>query len=542
MSVKYVVKGDPLVDKIKTIIVDDGKLAVNDMLNIVDWNENGFEIVGTAYNGREGLELFKQTKPDLVITDLKMPVMTGLEMTEEIRKLSKTVKIIFLSGYEDFYAARLAISFEVNDYLLKHEINRETMTEKLNEIKREIESDATSDRRLFENSLYEYFSNIDYESVKFDEEVLPLMKKKYCMLLVSLKQPLPIIRLLSNMTIKINEKFDAGRLYRRCKSEDVSIAGIVEQINDNIFIALNLTTGKNIIQTINRFCSTLETELEYFFGKEFTINILAQNADIYDCRKLYYQYEQQIKVNYFFQKSRICYLNMSLYQYDVEVKFDINYLKNCIKSGNNAEVSAYIEKTYSLIYKNYSYCSLSTITGLLLVLLEDYRYKINTSRGANDFVLFDEKEVGMWNSVEGISKWLKEKFSILNDYLKNGSKLEYSESVNMAIDYICKNYSDTSLCLEQIEKHVGISYSRLCIIFKQETGTSINNFIIDYRIKKAKELLAAEIYKISEVAEAVGFASTSYFCKVFKKNTGCSPLAYKGRLRKNEEAFPKAED
>ena len=71
MSVKYVVKGDPLVDKIKTIIVDDGKLAVNDMLNIVDWNENGFEIVGTAYNGREGLELFKQTKPDLVITILK---------------------------------------------------------------------------------------------------------------------------------------------------------------------------------------------------------------------------------------------------------------------------------------------------------------------------------------------------------------------------------------------------------------------------------------------------------------------------------------
>ena len=69
----------------------------------------------------------------------------------------------------------------------------------------------------------------------------------------------------------------------------------------------------------------------------------------------------------------------------------------------------------------------------------------------------------------------------------------------MAIDYICINYSDTSLCLEQIEKHVGISYSRLCIIFKQETGTSINNFIIDYRIKKAKELLAAEIYKISEL-------------------------------------------
>lgn len=520
-------------NKIRTIIVDDGKLVIEDLLNLVDWDENGFEIVGTAYDGKEGLELYNRTTPDLIITDLKMPVLSGVELAREIRRKSKTAKIIFLSGYEDFYAARLAISLEVNDYILKHEMDRETLLAKLDEIKQEIMNDQLQDRREFEKAIFEYFSENETQRAKLEKNMIERFRQRYCMMLVTLKQPLPIMRLLSNISIKFEEKFDANAVFKNLKSHDATICGIVEQLNDKIIFILDFNSTNLLGQKINLFAGKLATEMEKYFGKEFTINILSQDADIFECRKLFLQYDTQIQVNYFFQKSQINYLSLNMYHYDNDVKFDIGHIKNCIKTYDSEDLCQYIDKVYTLIFKNYAYGTLSTITGHLLVLLEDYRYKVNSVRG-EPLELFKQEDACRWTSVEGIADWLKEKFVELILCLRHSENREYSDTVNMAIQFICKHYDDPELCLEHIEKHVGISYSRLCIIFKQETGVSINNFIIDYRMKKAKELLSADVYKISEIAQSVGFSSTSYFCKVFKKATGFSPLGYKGRLKKDE--------
>ena len=124
--------------KISVMIVDDEKLAIEDLSTIVDWDALGFEIVATACNGRQALGKFNQFRPQVVFTDIKMPYMDGIELIGRLRELDSQVKILMLTAYEDFSYAKSAIQFGITDYIIKSEINAQSFMEVLCKLRRAI--------------------------------------------------------------------------------------------------------------------------------------------------------------------------------------------------------------------------------------------------------------------------------------------------------------------------------------------------------------------------------------------------------------------
>ena len=148
-------------DLIKVMIVDDENLAVEDLTDLLDWNALGFSIVATATNGKRALAKYKQHLPQLVITDIKMPVMDGIELIREIQNLDKSVKFLLLSAYSEFGYAKEALRLGVKEYIIKNEINQSSFSEKLIHIRKEI---------VYSNQTSHYFTNEFVENVMNGKE------------------------------------------------------------------------------------------------------------------------------------------------------------------------------------------------------------------------------------------------------------------------------------------------------------------------------------------------------------------------------------
>ena len=126
-------------EKIPVMIVDDEKLALEDFSTLVDWDALGFQIVAKAFNGKQALSRFQQYHPQIVFTDIKMPIIDGIVLCQELRKLDADVKLLLLTAYEDFVYAKAAISLGVTDYIIKSEINRRSLTAKLVTLREQID-------------------------------------------------------------------------------------------------------------------------------------------------------------------------------------------------------------------------------------------------------------------------------------------------------------------------------------------------------------------------------------------------------------------
>ena len=138
--------------KITVMIVDDERLAQEDLLSLVDWNVLGFEVVATAFNGRQALSKFAQFSPQIVFTDMRMPFMDGVELIEKLRELDKQTEIVVLSAYEDFAYAKTAIRFGISDYVIKSEINKFAFTELLIKLRQKI-TQKTKNSMIINNQI-----------------------------------------------------------------------------------------------------------------------------------------------------------------------------------------------------------------------------------------------------------------------------------------------------------------------------------------------------------------------------------------------------
>lgn len=120
---------------INIMLVDDEVLALDYLKNMVEWEKYGYHIVGCANSGKKALELYDKTTPEIVISDIRMPAMDGLEMTKRLKKKNKDVVVILLSAYKDFEYAKKGIQYGVSDYLLKHELSEEILLEELGRVR-----------------------------------------------------------------------------------------------------------------------------------------------------------------------------------------------------------------------------------------------------------------------------------------------------------------------------------------------------------------------------------------------------------------------
>jgi len=214
---------------ISVMIVDDEIMALNNEKNLIDWEEAGYTIVASETNPRNALESFHKYRPQIALVDIMMPVMNGLELSREIFALNIPVKIIILTSYKDFQYAKQSVGIGVSNYLVKHEINAESLIAELVKIKNEIQNTEKNDRYLRQRLIRHLIGGlIPYEKIdlQITNNYLDFEIDKIAFLFTKIDIPYSILNEI-NITVNIHNKFIWD------------IADIVDEFTDIEAISLN---------------------------------------------------------------------------------------------------------------------------------------------------------------------------------------------------------------------------------------------------------------------------------------------------------------
>lgn len=426
----------------KAIIVDDEYLIRESLKKTIDWSEMGVCLEGEASNGRDALQLIQEVHPDIVLTDIRMPIMNGIELAIQIKKMHENIRIIFISGYDDFSYAQQALKIGVEDYVLKPIDNKKVL-----------------------ECILKVVTSIEEELQIFMEvQTMKLKLKEH--------QPIVLNRLLRDLINGVRA-IGNNNILKILSTYDVKF----DNNSNYILIILNIDKYSNFVQN--------QKEEEVQISKLCILNISQETLSNYKHTVVFESDE-----------NRICAI------------LDIDELKN----DDDKE-----------LYKNACISYAAKI-----------RDRVKKDLGFTISIFISEILEGVEVLQDGylkISKTLKEKFSVVEDFVfhaddLNTSKDKYIDIINKVKAYIAENIA-TDIALADVAEFVDLSPNYFCNIFKQKTGQNLMDYILEEKMKIAKAYLLSTNLKIYEVGEKVGYSDSKYFCTVFRKFFNKAPTDFK---------------
>lgn len=504
------------------MIVDDEKLAREDLQTFIDWESLGFYIVATAVNGRQALKMYKQHHPKIIFTDIKMPVMDGIEFSKELRKTDEETIIILLTAYEEFSYAKAAIQLGITDYVVKNEITQQSMEVLLKKLRQRIEIVQKSSNILNDKLIENFFQSENENKEMLGSEML---EKRFCYLMIEQNLPLNISGETSwtDLLIKKQEISEAlrGLEYTLMKMKAVSNMRetTTTVILDTDFVSLN-----DSYQILYQNAVKVREFLAGRFEKDFTVFYTMEPMTLPDWKKLCKNNEEIFRQRYFKPEEALVRITGSTEKKGMREDCNKDLLQQLI-SGQEEETEACIRKIYDDICDAGDYQELYRVSRKLYAGLREEYQKQAPAAEIPDFSL--RKNGQEWTDAGRIREWMIRQFQRLRLEHAKGEEKKNSKIIASVKAYIRRNYADPELSLDEIAEYVHLNTSYLCTAFKQETGNTIKNFITDIRIEAAKKQLDAGNGKIYEIGTSVGYQSSQYFSQVFYKKVGVSPNDYR---------------
>jgi two-component system response regulator YesN len=529
------------------MLVDDEYAVRRHVIDKINWQQYDFEIVCQAENGKEAYELFEQYLPDVVITDIKMPFMDGLELSEKIFEKYPYTKIIVLTGFDEFEYAKKSISLHIMNYILKP-ISASSLIEVLQEVKLKLDEEIKQKRDT--DRLREYYQK-SYPLLR-DKFLEDFVKGEYladevdewlCYYQIPLKANYYLVSV-----IQI-DNFYKERQFIDMKDTEfkkMALLELVEEINkkEDLGICFLSNNQVNIIaqdNTIseNEFLSSITKKLEMIRQgiekyQTFTITIGVGHvcmslSDIPSSRKSALSAHDYKLIT---GNNRIIYINDLEPNEGISLEFkdiDERGVIRMLKSGAVNEFHDYINQVFNHIASNNHKSNgnqlyLFELVTQMIITSKELKIDLSKAEGT-EFNLF--KLLGEDQQLDQ----LKDKILLLGDYvMEEGVKsrqITTDNLVTLAKAYVQKEYKDSDLSIQKICDYLNYSPNYFSSVFKKETGISFMNYLMDRRLEAAKELLLTTELKSLEIALEVGFSSSNYFAYCFKKQLNISPMQYR---------------
>lgn len=493
----------------KLIVVDDESWFREGLMMLIGKEQLGWEVVGEASDGEEALALIETTKPDLVITDIRMPVVDGLMLTERLAETHRDIMVIILTGYRDFEYAQHALRNGAIEYLLKPVSLQETC-------------------RVLRKAYDRYRQKQVEQKLRLREKQLNILRAALFRLPCNKQEWNEVSSQFSGYelwVLQVENYFPQDRNYEEKDIELLhyaiaNIGGELLQSQNQQGILLSLNNWELVFllapgEAVQRYC-TLVTE---------NINALLHLAVQWHCGGLIQQLEE-LELRY--AQLRGVYLHASNTRLDDKAERSIELRENVLSDliigdveGARKKLIAHIERAASFTLHD---CKTEIyILVLALSSLLDTNFKQLQADNSNDLhlesiLLLEEKaKITEWALIKTeaflsrFEQWLQEKRENVVQQAKQYIELHYKESCS----------------LQLVAAHVHVTPNYLSNLFKRETGVAFSNYISMLRIENAKNLLTFTKMRISEIAEHTGFDSASYFTTVFRQVTGKSPTEYR---------------
>lgn len=532
---------------LKVFLVEDEFVVREGIKKNIDWKSHGYDFCGEASDGELAFPMIQKAKPDIVITDIRMPFMDGLELSKLIKKELPQIEIIILTGHGEFEYAKEAIKLGIAEYLLKPINGEELLSEvdrvalKIEERRKEREIREKYIKEMEENSLKERKDLFQYlvTGNKSMSELLGLAQKLemdlsamwYNIVLLKFQSRNHAHDEYSGSLIEIEQKLDHISVNdKQVLVFDRNLEGKALLFKADSKEEL-LELQKSAIEKIEAVMKEYE-HVRYFGGIGVPVNRL---------RELPVSFERASHAfahRYLVEESRIINSSdMKQSVYSDESDFDINdvspkqldrnKIREFLKTGDREESIYFVEEFFkdlrtnamkSVMFRQYIimdayFCVIDFLEGLQIPKSEIEPLDITSG-------ILQNEEAAMSYVVKIIAKALE-----LRD--KSASN-RYGDVVDEVMAYIEKNYADEELSLNLIASHVNFSPNHLSMVFSQQTGQTLIKYVTDYRMNKAKELLRCTNKKSSIVSMEVGYKDPHYFSYLFKKTQGMTPTQYRG--------------
>lgn len=543
---------------IKVFLVEDEIVMREGIKSTVQWEQEGYEFIGEASDGELAYPMIQNLKPDIVITDIRMPFMDGLELSRLVKKELPDTKIIILSGYSDFEYAKKAIGIGVTDYLLKP-ISSAKLLEAVNRVAEIIRTE----RAQKENTSRMGRVMEEYEKLERRRFFTDLMFNRMSMTEVIDKgRELEIDLTAQDYRIILFGIWQAGERKASYSEELVSLSEDIETAfldAEDVFLFERGTEGWAFLvkadseQELEKRSKETERLLidlaesgentEYFGGIGKAVKRLRELPESYDGanRAMSLRFmghdNEIISCEYIGSVNLLCEDDIDLSTLDVG-KIDRKILWNFLKSGLSEDIHHFIEEYFnelgevninSMLFRQYITMDMYFCTAAFAEELgHDARC---IAERCGDF----KSGANILSSVEGAKAYLE---NIIGEAIRlrdSASMKKYGTLLNKAKDYITENYDKDGISLNTVAASVNLSPSHFSTIFSQEVGETFIEYLTRVRMERAKELLRCSSLKSTEIAYAVGYKDSHYFSYLFKKTQGCTPKEFRMKGQ-NQEA------
>lgn len=521
----------------RVLLVDDEEDIRVGISRKMDWNGLGFQLVGEAENGKDALDLAEALRPDLILTDIKMPFMDGLELCRILTERLPAAKFVVFSGFDDFEYAKQAIGMNVSEYILKP-INAAELSAVLQKLKAQLDQERAER------------SNIQLLRSRY-EESLPLLRGLFLTRLLDgriNREQIP--ELAERYEVDLSGKAFTAALVHIGGPREMSALLIpsVQQLleenlkpehgncrvflyNDSTAVLAAFTADEQVygfIEDLNRSCALAES----YLGQDLTIGVGLPCADPADLAQSTAGARSALDYREMVGRGSAIYIG-DLEPVSVDrlsfAEGDDRALTAAVKLGGEEEVRAEVRRLMGRLRDSglpLPHCQLFFL-GLLTCLL-----KLTRDGGLQPEEVFGPKFTGAvqvtdFPSVDALEEWCRQSCLAIQTLIRRQRNDSAGRMVERAKEFIRAHYADSELSVEMLCEHLHLSPAYFSTLFKREMGMSFTNYVTVVRLEAAAEDLLGTEEKTYLIARKCGYEDPNYFSYVFKRHFGMSPTKYR---------------
>lgn len=538
---------------LKVFLVEDESIVREGLRDNIPWQQWGYQFVGEAGDGEMALPLIQKTQPDVLLTDIKMPFMDGLSLSRVVHQEFPDMKIIIISGHDDFEYARQAIAVGVEQYLLKP-ITRANLQKVLTELKTKIETEKEQknyqEKYQDETREYEQFSRTNFFVKVFEgrmtvqdiyEEAAKLSLKInascYNLLMFSLQEKKAgenggleseAFARKREELLRYFVRYPEYLVFRwNINTYGVLMKGGSEQMRE-------LTT--RCLNNVERICKPAEEDFDWYAAVGEPVERLSMLAECYSKVNHLFAYRFLMPTVHILTKEvtdNYIPLESGGKIGDIDsAKVAPELIRDFLQQGGHDEIAEFVDSWLnsiqkalkSRLFQNYL---IYHVHFVVMAYVESIGYDKKKL-----LQLLGEEQIQEMNlSVEELSSYLQNIMKKAMELRDRVSDNQSKKVLKRALEYIEDNYTQETLSLNTVAGEVNVSANYFSAIFSQAMEVTFTEYVTQKRMEKAKKLLGQTEKQSGDIALEVGYKDPHYFSFVFKKTQGCTPREYRTRMK-----------
>lgn len=523
----------------RVLIADDEMLVRAGLRSTLDWEKHGFTVIGEADQGEKTLHMLEEFRPDILLLDINMPMMNGIDVLKEMRNRKTLCKVIVLSCHDEFEYVKEAMRYGAVEYILKHKISSDSILHVLMEVKNEIEQEDQhnaihpSARKLDREAIYmrnEFLQQLlrgnrlsDWEIERYMEQGIRIKERNMFCLLFEVERYREVLQRYG--------VYEQELLEFSIENMSKELLNSVEEceyftVRQNVFMILlshaHDSSEHNMFQRCTSILHKVQSALHKYLNIRTTFAISERFDRFADVGKMVHQTSRALSQK-FIQPDRTIF-------YVKDMDFAANPLFEELLRAENEVFNYLIDHDFADAF-HLIHSKLEQVMATRYVDIKRFKdflrrmfFVMKNKFLADNYEEFELQEWYSMNDVYQSMQVMKHWYS--NAVVVSNSTMNYL--VREALAFINQHIA-TSISLKSISSVLGVSESHISRLFNKEMNMSVLQYVNTQRIEKAKNLLHKTVLKNYEIAEAVGFNSQVHFDIVFKKLMGCTPTEYRNR-------------